>query len=113
MGSFHEGMKVAIVRGGGVAGLTTRTRLAAEALPEGEAKALDERVRESGLLSRPETPRRSPRHADELLYSVTVEDGERERTLRFTEESLPDEVRSLIEWVDAHPKGERELHRPG
>lgn len=105
-------MKVAIVRGGGVAGLTTRTRLAADALPEGEAKALDERVRESRLLTRPETPHQPPRYADQLLYSVTVEDGERERTLRFTDESLPEEVRSLIEWVDAHPKGERELRPP-
>jgi hypothetical protein len=106
-------MKVAVVRGGGVAGLTTRTRLAAEALPEGDAKALHELVRGSGLLTKPETPRQPPSHADELLYSVTVDDGERERTLRFSDESLPDEVRSLIEWVDAHPKGERELRRPG
>jgi hypothetical protein len=106
-------MKVAVVRGGGVAGLTTRTRLAAEALPEHDAKALDERVRESRVLTRPETPRQPPRHADQLLYSVTVDDGERERTLHFSEESLPEEVRSLIEWVDAHPKGERELRPPG
>jgi hypothetical protein len=106
-------MKVAIVRGGGVAGLTSRTRLAAEALPSGDAKALAERVRKSRLQTMPEPPPQPARHADQLLYAISVDDGGCERTLRFTDESLPEEVRSLVEWVDAHPKSEREVLPPG
>jgi hypothetical protein len=106
-------MKVAIVRGGGVAGLTSKVHLAAEALPAGDAEALDRRVRESGLLTMPATPRQPARHADQLLYAVSVDDGAGERTLHFSDESLPEEVRSLIEWVDAHPEGEREVLPPG
>ena len=106
-------MKVAIVRGGGVAGLTSRTRLAADALPEEDARQLDERVRAAQLLAKPEAQAQPPRHADELSYAVTVDDGEEKRTHRFSEGDLPEEVRSLIEWVDAHPEGEHEVGPPG
>jgi hypothetical protein len=106
-------MKVAIVRGGGVAGLTSRTRLAADALPDDDARQLGERVRESQLLAKSEAQAQPPRHADQMMYSVTVDDGERERTHRFSEEDLPEEVRSLIEWVDAHPEREHEVGPPG
>jgi hypothetical protein len=43
---------------------------------------------------------------------VTVADGE-QITHRFGEEDLPDEVRSLVEWVDARPESERELGKGG
>jgi hypothetical protein len=106
-------MKVAIARGGGVAGLTSKTRLTSEGLGADDAEALAERVHASRLLTDPEAEPRSARGADQLLYAVTVDDGERERTHRFTEESLPEEVRSLIEWVDAHPDSERDVQPPG
>ena len=106
-------MKVSVVRGGGVAGLTSRVQLAAEALPDEDAKALAGRVHESQLLTMPEPPRPPTRHADQLLYAVSVDDGENERTLRFTDETLPEQVRSLVEWVDSHPKGERQMLPPG
>jgi hypothetical protein len=106
-------MKVSVVRGGGVAGLTSRVRLAAAALPGEDAKALEGRVRESRLLTMPEPPRPPTSHADQLLYAVSVDDGENERTLQFSDETMPEEVRSLIEWVDSHPKGEREVLPPG
>jgi len=96
-----------------VAGLTSRTRLASAALPDDEAKQLEERVRESQLLARPAAQARPSRHADQLSYAVTVDDGGRERTHRFVEDDLPDEVRSLIEWVDEHPAREHEVGPPG
>lgn len=112
MGSFHE-MKISVVRGGGIAGLTSRVHLATEALPGEEARALEGRVRKSRLLTMPEPPRPSTRHADQLLYAVTVDDGGSERTLHFSDETMSEELRSLIEWVDSHPKGEREVLPPG
>jgi len=99
-------MKVEIVRGGGVAGLTSRTRLISETLPTADAETFEKRVRESGLLTMPEEAARRPRHPDELLYAITVEDGDLERTLRFTDERMPEAVRSLVDWVDGRPEAE-------
>jgi hypothetical protein len=106
-------MKVAIVRGGGVAGLTSRTRLTSEALPAADSEAFEKRVRESGLLTMPEEPARRPQHPDELLYAITVEEGDLERTLRFTDEGLPEAVRSLVDWVDGRPEAEHGAGPPG
>jgi hypothetical protein len=105
-------MKVTIVRGGGVAGLTSKTRLDSAKLPATDAQTLEERLRRCGLLGVPEpaAPRRG--QPDEMLYAVTVADGE-QITHRFGEEDLPDEVRSLVEWVDARPESERELGKGG
>lgn len=35
---------------------------------------------------------------------MTVEDQGREWTLRFREGTLPEEVRSLIAWIDSRPE---------
>ena len=106
-------MKVSVVRGGGIAGLTSKVHLATEALPGEQARALEERVHRSRLLTMPEPPRPLARHADQLLYAVTVDDGGGERTLHFTDETLSNDQRALIEWIDSHPKGEREVLPPG
>jgi hypothetical protein len=105
-------MKVEIVRGGGVAGLTSRTRLDTDALSADDTSALEGLVHRSSLLA--SSPRRapSPRHPDELLYAVTVGDGEDERTHNFSEGDLPEEVGALVEWVDAHPQSEEEVTPP-
>jgi len=106
-------MRIAIVRGGGVAGVTSRACLNSDALPPADAEALEERLRESGLLEMPEGPRRRPRHPDELLYAIIVEEGGTQRTLRFTDENLPDAVRSLVEWVDGRSESEHGIGPPG
>jgi hypothetical protein len=106
-------MKVAIVRGGGVAGLTTKTQLDSKALTAADADALEARVREGGLLAQQEGEEPRPRHPDELLYAVTVDTDGETRTHSFAEEELPDEVRSLVEWVDVHPEREHAVERPG
>ena len=106
-------MKIAIVRGGGVAGLASKTRLDSDALSVPDAEAFEERVRSSGLLTMEDRPNRAPRHPDELLYAVTVDDGERERTHSFAEDDLTEGMRSLVEWVDARPESDHEVGPPG
>lgn len=105
-------MKVEIVRGGGIAGLTDRTQLDSEALSADDTSAFEGLVQGSGLLTSPPRAASAPRHPDELLYAVKVSDGERERTHSFSEEDLPEEVGALVEWVDAHPKSEQEVTSP-
>jgi hypothetical protein len=102
-------MKIEIVRGGGVAGLASRTRLDSEALSADDTSALEGLVDRSSLLASPPRQASSPRYPDELLYSVTVGDGKDERTHSFSEGDLPEEVDALVKWVDAHPRSEEEI----
>ena len=99
-------MKLTITRGGGLAGLTRQTELASEALAPGEAAKLRELVEGAGLLGEAAPREAPPPHPDEMSYEVTVEDAGRARTLRFTEQTLPESVRSLIAWADSKPKPE-------
>jgi hypothetical protein len=106
-------MKLSIKRGGGLAGITTRTELESAALPPADARALDEKVSESGLMSMPPEPPPSPSHPDEQLYEVSVDREGGSHTVRLPEGALPDEVRSLIEWADSRPERQQRIVPPG
>jgi hypothetical protein len=107
-------VRVTIVRGGGVAGIATRTELTSDALGADPGRDLAERVAAAGLdvSAAAESPPGGERRPDELLYDVTVDDSERTRTLRCRETTLPAELRALIEWVDARPESERRVEPP-
>ena len=104
-------MKLTVIRGGGFAGLSTQAELSSDALPPAEATKLSELVEGAGLLEEPEpAPREAPpAHPDELSYEVSVEHEGRAQTLRFTEQTLPESVRSLIAWVDSRPEQRKSL----
>jgi hypothetical protein len=107
---YPEGMKLEIVRGGGLAGIATRTELDANVLDAEAAEGFTSRVREARVLSSSSEPRerasgREPeRHPDEMLYELTAQDGGRTQTLRYAESQLPEDVRQLIAWVDGRPE---------
>jgi hypothetical protein len=97
-------LKLTIVRGGGLAGISRQTELASEELPPDEATKLHELVDGAGLLEE-DAPREAlPAHPDELSYEVIVEHEGEARTLRFTEQTLPDPVRRLIASIDSRPE---------
>jgi hypothetical protein len=103
-------MKVSIVRGGGLAGVARQTTLDDADLPPDAAAAHREKVAAArGPLEAGPPP---PPHPDEMLYEVRLSDGE-EQTARFTDMSLPDPVRQLIEWVDAREESKTEFLPPG
>src|SRR4029077_15692220 len=99
-------MKSEIVRGGGLAGLTTRTELETDALASEPAHTLAAHVRGAGLLGAPPPapPDPAERYPDELLYEVTAHHQGHVRTARYSEAQLPEEVRRLIAWVDGRPE---------
>lgn len=97
-------MKLTVIRGGGLAGLTRQAELSADALPPDEATKLSELVGGAGLLDEVAPREAPPAHPDELSYEVSVEHEGRARTRRFTERTLPDEVRFLIAWIDSRPE---------
>jgi hypothetical protein len=98
-------VNVSIVRGGGIAGIATRTQLASEALPKAAGKKLEELA--AAVTPEPAAPS-GPAHPDETLYRVTV-DGV---TATHTETTLPEPVRALIEFVSERPERQDALELP-
>ncbi len=96
-------MKVVIVRGGGVAGLTARTELDSGALPKSAAKTLAGELARANLDDVPEPPG-TVSWPDAQLYEISVEGRERSITVHFTDESMPENVRLLMAWVDSRPE---------
>jgi hypothetical protein len=89
-------VNVSIIRGGGMAGIATRTQLASEALPPGEGRRLEELA--SAVA--PASDAGGASHPDETLYKVVV-DGV---TATHTETTLPEPVRALIDYIDQRPE---------
>jgi hypothetical protein len=94
-------MRLSIVRGGGLAGVARRTELTSEALPEDAARALEARASAVVPDAGGEAAARTP---DEMLYEVCVERAEGTTTVRYTDATLPEEVRALIAWADGRPE---------
>jgi hypothetical protein len=97
-------LKLTIIRGGGLGGISRQTELASEALPPGEATKLHELVEGAGLLGEAAPREAPPVHPDEMSYEVIVEHEGRAQTQRFTEQTLPDPVRRLIASIDSRPE---------
>ena len=104
-------MKVTIVRGGGIAGVSTRTELASDALSPDDASAFRHRVAESGVLETATPVKDGPASPDEQQVELTVEHEGGTHTVRLRESQLPDQVRSLIAWTDSHPERREEIER--
>jgi hypothetical protein len=94
---------VLIIRGGGMAGIATRTQLASDALPKEACR----RLRELASAVAP-ADEAAARHPDETLYKVEV-DG---LIATHTETTLPDPVRALIDFVDERPERRDALELP-
>ena len=104
-------MKVSIVKGGGIAGVVTRTELATDALSPDDAAQLRDRVAKSRVLEAASPGGRGAAYPDESQYEVTVEHDGGTHTARFGEADLPDSVRSLITFTEAHPARQEAIER--
>ncbi len=96
-------MRVVIIRGGGIAGLTARTELDSGALPKSAAKTLACELARADLDSVPE-PAGTRRRPDAQLYEISVVSRERSITAHFTDEGLTENVRLFMAWVDSRPE---------
>jgi len=106
-------MKLSIVRGGGVAGVSTLTELDEGALSADDSKALRAKVADAAsAFDKPGEGSAAP-HPDELQYEITLADAQTTRTVRTGETTLPEQLRSLIAWVDAQPQRTRRVLSPG
>jgi hypothetical protein len=104
-------MKLSVVRGGGLAGIVTKTEVTSDAMSPEEANALHDKVAQAGLLEPAQAPPSGQRHPDELSYELTVEHAGRHRTLRVSESSMPEAVRALVAWADSRPERKTTIER--
>jgi hypothetical protein len=89
-------VKVSIIRGGGMAGIATRTQLASDELPPAEGKRLEQLA----AAVTPASADSGASHPDETLYKVEVNGV----TATHTETTLPEPVRALIDYVSERPE---------
>ncbi len=95
-------MRLEIVRGGGLAGLVSRTELDSADLPGPDAERFAELCRGAALAGPGAAA--PPGAADGLLYEITLEDAAGRRTARYSDVSLPAPTQALVEFVDARPE---------
>jgi hypothetical protein len=101
-------VKVSLVRAGGIAGLTTTTAVDSKAISPDQARELHDHVEKSGVFDLPEhTPPRD--HPDSMHYALTVEDGDRVRTVSMPEDALSEPVNDLIAFMDSVPGREESV----
>jgi hypothetical protein len=106
-------MEVSITRGGGLAGVATKTRVSSDALPPERADELREHVERASVFDLPERVEGAGRMADAMSYKLTVEHDGREHTVRLSEDAVPDGVRDLVAFVDSAPEREEQVLTPG
>jgi hypothetical protein len=87
---------VTIVRAGGLASFVRRTELDSAALPADAAALLRELV----VRLEQDRPPSAAREPDELAYDLVVADEEMTWMVRATEQSLSEDERLLIAFVD-------------
>jgi hypothetical protein len=106
-------MKVSIVRGGGVTGMTTLTELDEHALSTEASTALRQKMAdaEAALPAQDTSAGEGPPDAQQ--YELTLEGDHGARTVRLDDASLSGPVRSLIEWVDTQPERTMQIVPPG
>ncbi len=100
-------MRVAFVRGGGIGGISRVTELRSSALSESVAREFAGEVDRADLAKAAKAGAAgSPasRGRDLTLYEVVVDDGAAQTRATFDDDSLPDAVRRLIEWIDKRPE---------
>ena len=111
-GSPSIALKLTIVRGGGLAGITRQTELASDMLPTDDAATLHDQVEGAEWLHEDAARDAPSGRPDEMSYEVSVEHEGRTTTRRFTEETLPEPLRLLITWVDSRPERRQSIAPP-
>lgn len=100
-------MKVAVVRGGGIAGISARTELSTNALSSEDARTFADKVERANLQqSQPPSEQGWP---DQMLYEMVLDDGTAQTRVHFTDETIPESVRQLVDWIDSRPESSHGL----
>lgn len=105
-------VRVSVVRGGGLAGLTSVTSLDSARLDDVGTRAL--RAAVDAARPTADVPPGAARHdADAFSYEVTVDDDGRTCTLRRSDADLTPALRDLLTLVLSAPERERHVRPAG
>lgn len=100
-----------MVRGGGFAGLV-RTLTADEAdLDPADAATFRTLVDKADLAHL--SPPTRPAYPDVPILEITLEDGDETHTVLIPDPDLPDDVRTLLDWLDTVPNTHKSMGPPG
>jgi hypothetical protein len=102
-------MKVAVYRGGGLAGLVRKTAVYEESLTPEQADELRAKLDELGVLNEPPRRESSSRQADRFSYAVEVQDEDGEHTVQASEPNVPDSVLELTSYLKSLPGCREEI----
>ena len=91
-------MRIRLVREGGLAGISRAAVVDTETLDPHRARELHRLVEAANLASLPKASRKSEGR-DRFRYLLTVDDGQRSREARFSEEDAPEPLRVLLEAI--------------
>jgi hypothetical protein len=99
-------MKIDFERSGGFMGRTVSLSLDLDELPADQAQALRLLIDNADFFNLPADSPDSPT-PDAFSYTVTVTDGERQRTIHTDDISAPDSLRPLLDDLSARSRGRR------
>lgn len=94
-------MRVTLEQSGGFAGLMITKAIDTQDLSPSETQQLEQLVKESNFFQLTSIAEASPQ-PDRFGYTLSIEMNGRTHSIELSETNLPERVRSIIEWVQAH-----------
>ena len=96
----NPSLRIELTRSGGYAGLTTKLgELDTAELPEADAREIEELVRNADVPSLAAASPFRGEGADRFQYELTIEGADGRHQLAMSEDSIPHELRPLIDRV--------------
>lgn len=96
-------MQITLIRTGGYTGIPLTVTVNTMTLAAEEAHHLHQLIEAADFFRLPGAIATSAQ-TDRYEYEITVESGDRTHTVTFAETSIPDSLRSLLQWLLARKK---------
>ena len=98
--------KIFFERSGGFMGRTVSATLDLDDLPDDQAKTLEEMLNKADFFELPADLTRPPM-PDAFTYTITVDKGTRQHSVRVSDATAPDTVRPLLEELNKQARMQR------
>ncbi len=105
-------VKVQFARTGGFAGMRLMASVDTETLPPEEADRLRRLIARAAFFEQLTSLRSATPAPDRFQYRVTVEEGDRRKTVELDESSIPKSVRPLLDYLVDSARAGRRTRRP-
>ncbi|MEA4906701.1 MAG: hypothetical protein GYA17_16315 [Chloroflexi bacterium] len=89
-------MRIEFSRSGGFVGRTIRTVIDTNHLPEEESRTVREELSSVDFFQLPDRITSNQSGADQFVYQITVDDGEREHTVLISDAAAPEALQPLL-----------------